>query len=183
VVSGGGDWNLEEAQVSFSRDALDQSGRALPKIYLVPERKVSNRSRSDRIIAPSVALTRLNLGPSLCPFGSRSPLPHSRFQAAWRIFHVTTLHIYGQRTYITTFLFQSPISSSARVQGRLICQADLTLSPSAALVTPALAPARFGLSYRGSSIGRRVSSDSGLTNLHIALHTPAKHQLDRPTTS
>lgn len=50
-------WDFEEAQVSFSRDALDQSGRALPKIYLSQKRKSSNRSRFDRIISPSVTHT------------------------------------------------------------------------------------------------------------------------------
>ncbi len=70
----GGDWDFEDAQVSFSRDALGQSGRALPKIYLGQNRKSSNRSRFDRIITPSVTHTRLNLGPS--PLGS--PLPASR---------------------------------------------------------------------------------------------------------
>jgi hypothetical protein len=54
VVGGVVSWDFEEAQVSFSRDALDQSGRALPKIYLSQERKSSNRSRFDRIIFPSV---------------------------------------------------------------------------------------------------------------------------------
>jgi hypothetical protein len=69
-------WDFEEAQVSFSRDALDQSGRALPKIYLSQERQSSNRSRFDRIISPSVTHTRLNLGPSNGP-----PLPASRHLA------------------------------------------------------------------------------------------------------
>jgi hypothetical protein len=34
-----GEWDFEEAQVSLGRDALDQSGRALPKIYKSRERK------------------------------------------------------------------------------------------------------------------------------------------------
>ena len=57
VVVGCGEWDFEEAQVSFSRDALDQSGRALPKFYLSQKRKSSNRSRLDRIISPSVTRT------------------------------------------------------------------------------------------------------------------------------
>ena len=67
-VCGGGlvSGTLRRLRSAFSRDALDQSGRALPKIYLSQERKSSNRSRFDRIIFPSVTHSRLNLGPSLC---------------------------------------------------------------------------------------------------------------------
>lgn len=108
-----GHWDFEEAlRSAFSRDALDQSGRALPKIYLSPERKSSNRSRFDRIITPSVSSPTHSAKSRSLPAGASRPLAFGPFR-----YH-NTAYIRATYVHLTDHLPQTPSIPSFLISAR-----------------------------------------------------------------
>lgn len=188
---------LRRLRSALAGDALDQSGRALPKFYQCWERKMRNRSRSDQIIrqaplqTPNTAKPRLALSDPRSRSRARTRLLTPTQSASFgnSVFHITIL-AYIQVTYVRHPLFslnplQCPISSAARAQGPLLLPAGQVPSPSVAPTATAPAHVRFDLGYPGNSTDGHISSRHNFTYLHIALHRPAtsitstRHTLER----